>query len=316
MTVSPEAPVRRHPEEGRRVSPSHARSIDDRELAAHGIRRVGDRPGLRSRERTSGGVRLLGIGGGSSELSVDTTTAYPGHAVFAFVDAQSLWSRTENEPWVEVESGLVIAPNGLSRRLRWAGSWRLVAVLVPRAAIASFVPTLPAETALYPDRRLLDASMKRFVGGLLDAEEKASAIEQYAIEQLVMEMCGAVLLDRIGGVSGQGSPHDVLRERAIAVIAQQCGDPALNPARVAREVQSSLRQLQLVFSEAGNSVAAEIRRQRARLAHSLLVDSRYDVLSVDQIAQRAGFQSSMSMRRALDEAYGATPRALRSARHA
>jgi transcriptional regulator GlxA family with amidase domain len=127
-------------------------------------------------------------------------------------------------------------------------------------------------------------------------------------------MGGAILLDRIGAVSGHGSPHAVLRDRAIAVISQQCGDPSLAPTQVAREVQSSLRQLQLVFAEADNSVAGEIRRQRARLARSLLIDSRFDVLSIEQVAQRSGFQSPMSLRRALDEAYKTTPRALRAQR--
>lgn len=293
-----------------------AYSIDDRELARYGVRRLGDRPGLRSRVRTSGGVLLLGMGGSTSELNVDTASAYPEHSVFAFIETQGLWSRLEGEPWVETEGGLVLAPGGVVRRLRWSGPWRLVAALVPRTAVASFVPSLPPDASVYPERRLLDSSMQRFVAGLLEADAPASAIEQYAIEQLVMEMSGALLLDRIGGVAGQGSPHEVLRERAIAVIAQQCADPSLNPARVAHEVQSSLRQLQLVFSEAGNSVAGEIRRQRARLAHSLLMDSRYDVLSIDQIAQRAGFHSPMSLRRALDEYYSCTPRALRSARRA
>ncbi|UUE21487.1 AraC family transcriptional regulator [Microbacterium sp. J1-1] len=295
---------------------SSAQVIDDRALAAHGVRRIGDRPGLRSRERTSGEIILLSTNGGTSELHVDTVSAYPDHAVFAFVQAHALWSRLDGEPWVETAGGLVVAAQGITRRLRWAGAWRFVAALVPRSAVASFVPSLPPDATLYTERRLLDTSMQQFIDCLLDTDDKASAIEQYAIEQLVMEMSGAVLLDRIGGVSGQGSPHAVLRERAIAVIAQQCGDPALNPAQVAHEVQSSLRQLQLVFSESGNSVAAEIRRQRARLAHSLLVDSRYDVLSIDQIAQRAGFHSPMSMRRALDEAYQATPRALRATRRA
>lgn len=293
-----------------------AHSIDDRELSLHGIRRVGDHPGLRSRVRSSRGVLLLGMGGATSELTVDTVSAYPDHSVFAFLEAQALWSRVDGEPWVETESGLVIAPHGITRRLRAAGVWRCVAALVPRSAIASFVPSLPPDASVYPERRLLDASLQRFIAGLLDTDAHASAIEQYAIEQLVMEMSGALVLDRVGGVTGQGTPHEVLRERAIAVIAQQCGDPSLNPARVAREVQSSLRQLQLVFSEVSNSVAGEIRRQRARLAHSLLMDSRYDVLSIDQIAQRAGFQSPMSLRRALDESYSATPRALRSARRA
>lgn len=293
-----------------------ARSIDDQELSMHGVRRIGDRPGLRSRVRTSGGVRLLGLAGGSSELSIDTASVYPEYSVFAFVEAQALWSRLDGEPWVETEGGLVIAPHGITRRLRWAGAWRVTAALVPRAAIASFTQSVSPDAKVYPERRLLDASMQRFVAGLLDADSQASAIEQYAIEQLVMEMSGAVLLDRVGAVTGQGTPHEVLRGRATAVIAQQCGDPGLNPTQVAREVQSSLRQLQLVFAESGGSVAGEIRRQRARLAHSLLMDSRYDVLSIDQIAQRSGFHSPMSLRRALDEAYACTPRALRSARRA
>ncbi|KJL29311.1 helix-turn-helix domain-containing protein [Microbacterium oxydans] len=291
-----------------------ARVIDDRDLSEHGISRVGDRAALRSRERASGAVLMLSVSGFSTELTIDTTMAYPDHSVFAFVETEAMWAKLDGEPWVQTEGGLVIAPNGITRRLRWAGAWRLTAALVPRTAIASFVPALPPDATVYPDRRLLDTSMQQFIGNLLEAEGRASAIEQYAIEQLVMEMSGALLLDRIGAVTAQGSPHEVLRDRAIAVIAQQCGDPSLNPVRVAREVQSSLRQLQLVFSEAGNTVAGEIRRQRARLAHSLLVDSRYDVLSIEQVSQRAGFHSPMSLRRALDEAYQTTPRGLRAGR--
>ena len=291
-----------------------ARLVDDRDLSQHGIVRVGDRAPLRSRERASGAVLMLNLSGTSTELVVDTARAYPEHSVFAFVEAEAMWSKLDGEPWVETEGGLVIAPKGITRRLRWSGAWRLVAVIVPRNAIASFVPSLPADATVYPDRRLLDTSMQLFISNLLEGEGRASAIEQYAIEQLVMEMSGTLLLDRMGAVTGQGSPHEVLRDRAIAVIAQQCGDPSLTPVRVAREVQSSLRQLQLVFSEGGITVAGEIRRQRARLAHSLLVDSRYDVLSIEQVSQRAGFHSPMSLRRALDEAYQTTPRALRAGR--
>lgn len=81
-------------------------------------------------------------------------------------------------------------------------------------------------------------------------------------------------------------------------------------------MRSSLRQLQLVFAEAENSVAGEIRHQRARLAKSLLLDSRFDSLSIEQISQRAGFPPPISLRRALEEEYGATPRALRAHREA
>ncbi|WP_341946136.1 helix-turn-helix domain-containing protein [Microbacterium sp. LWH11-1.2] len=294
----------------------NVREIGPQELIDHGIRPVGDRASLRARERTPGSVILLTMSGTSSEVAIDTLTAHPEHAVFAFIQAEALWSRMQDEPWLQIENGMVIAAPGLTRGLRCQGAWSATVALVPRTAMASFVSTLPTDARIFPERRLLDRAMQDFVEGLLDADERATAIERYAVEQLVVEMGGAILLDRVGAVSGQGSPRAVLRDRAIAVIAQQCGDPSLTPTQVAREVQSSLRQLQLVFAEAENSVAGEIRRQRARLARSLLVDSRYDVLSIEQIAQRSGFQSPMSLRRALDEAYRATPRALRARRRA
>ena len=292
------------------------REIGPRELIEHGIRPVGDRFSLRARERTPGDVILMTMRGSSNEIAIDTQATHPEHAVFAFIEAEALWSRLHDEPWLQIEDGMVIAAPGLKRGLRCQGFWSATVAFIPRTAMASFVSTLPADAELFPERRLLDRAMQDFVEGLLDADERATAIERYAVEQLVLEMGGAILLDRVGAVSGQGSPRAVLRDRAIAVIAQQCGDPSLTPTQVAREVQSSLRQLQLVFAEAENSVAGEIRRQRARLARSLLIDSRYDVLSIEQIAQRAGFQSPMSLRRALDEAYRATPRALRARRRA
>lgn len=153
--------------------------------------------------------------------------------------------------------------------------------------------------------------MRQFVASLLTTDGPASAIELYAIEQILTEKSGALLLDRLGVPSG---PHAATRARAIAVIVEQCGDRSLTPTRVAREIHVSLRQLHLVFSESGNQIAREIRRHRARLAHSLLVDSRYDLLSMDQIGHRAGFPSAASLRRALDESYASAPSALRSRR--
>lgn len=292
------------------------REIGPLELVEHGIRVIGDRASMRVRKRTPGMITLLALRGASTDLAIDTATAHPEHAVFTFIEADAVWSKMKDEPWLPISSGLVIAAPGITRRLRCRGMWRATAAFVPRAAMASFVPALPSDAQVFPDRRLLDRAMQDFVEGLLDADERATAIERYAVEQLIVEMGGAILLDRIGAVSGHGSPRAVLRDRAIAVIAQQCGDPSLTPAQVAREVQSSLRQLQVVFAEADNSVAGEIRRQRARLARSLLVDSRYDVLSIEQVAQRAGFQSPMSLRRALDESYKTTPRGLRAQRRA
>lgn len=291
-----------------------AREIGHLDLAVHGVR-FRDHATVRVRERASGEITLATLRGtAASEFLVDTATSHPDHVLFAFIDAPAVWSKLGDEPWLEIEERVVIAPLGLDHVVHCRGPWRITAALVPRTAVATFVPQLAAGLHLYSERRVLDLAMDAFLTELVDAQSRTSAIERYAIEQLVLEMSGALLLDRLGSVAAQGPPRVVLRDRALAVIAQQCGDPALTPAQVAREVQSSLRQLQLVFAEADTSVAAEIRRHRARLARTLLLDSRYDVLSVDQIALRAGFHSSVSLRRALDDAFDTTPRALRSGR--
>lgn len=285
------------------------------ELAEYGVRPSVRSTATRALRRRLGALSILALSGESGELAVDTPSALPQHAVFAMTDAGAMWSKLDDEPWVQVEHGLVIAPLGVSRRLRFAGGWRTVVVYVPREVLTSFVPALPGHVQFVADRRVLDIAFESFLKALVRAGRSSSAIEDYAIEQLIMEMCGAVLLDRTGVVTGRGSPHDVLRDRALAVIAQQCADADLTPELVAHQVQSSLRQLQLVFAEAGNSVAVEIRRQRARLARSVLSESRFDVLSVEQVAHRSGFRSAMSLRRALDEFYGTTPREVRMVRH-
>ncbi|MFJ6534104.1 helix-turn-helix domain-containing protein [Microbacterium sp. NPDC091662] len=298
------------------MNPGDVSEIGSVELITHGVRAVDDRTTLRATQRTPGPVILLSLQGPATELAIDTVTAHPDHAVFAFVEGSGLSAKEQHGPWLPIESGLVVAPPGIAQHVRCAGPWHITAAYVPRAALGAFVSALPATTRVLEERRPLDRAMQAFVEQVLDVDDEATAIERYAMEHLIVEMSGAILLDRVDTASAQRSPHAALRDRAVAVIAQQCGDPGLNPAVVAREVQSSLRQLQLVFAEAENSVAGEIRHQRARLARSLLVDSRFDVLSIEQISQRAGFHSPISLRRALEEDYGTTPRGLRAHRGA
>ncbi len=160
--------------------------------------------------------------------------------------------------------------------------------------------------------------MRAFVTALMaqhrSTQALPSAIENYALEQLLVEMSGAALLDRLGGGERRGTPQASLRDRAMAIIVQQAASPDLTPELVAREARASLRQLQTVFAEIGTTVSAEIRKRRAYLAHGLLQNDRYDVLSVFQIAERSGFGTTMSMRRALAEFYGKCPRDIRDGR--
>ncbi|MFS0892915.1 hypothetical protein [Microbacterium sp. 179-I 3D3 NHS] len=268
------------------------------------------------RQRMLGGVELLTMRGTSAEVAIDTAATHPDHAVIAFIEADALWTRNGDAPWRRAESGLVIAAPGISRDLRGEGDWLVTAALLPRSAVATFASPFPDEPQLFTDRRLLDLAMERFIDGVLGVEIPATEIEQRALEHMVIDLGGAIVRDRVGEIASRVSSRAALRDRAVGFIAQQCSDPDLAPVDVANAVESSLRLLQVVFAEAGNTVAGEIRRQRARLARSLLVDSRFDELGLELIAQLSGFRSSMSLRRALEDVYQTTPRALRAERPA
>lgn len=295
------------------MGPENARPVSHTTLLSHGIRALGDLAPFHAVEHAPGPMILLSIDGGPNELVIDTVAARPDHAVFAFVDTAPS-STMQSGAWPALESGLVLAPSGIAHHVRCEAVWRITAAYVPRAALVAAGAALPVTASSYTGRRQLDRAMQAFIEQILSAEEQATAVERYAIARLILEMSDAILFDRVGEDSRQRSSQAALRDRALALIAQQCGDPSLNPASIARELQTSLRQLQLVFAEAEKTVAGEIRHQRARLAQSLLIDSRFDALSIEQISQRAGFHSPMSLRRAIEEHHGTTPSALRAHR--
>lgn len=268
---------------------------------------------MSARERTCGAVSIWSLWGDAAEFIVHPE-ADDDHLSLVFVEAGTFTSRYADEPWIDVERGLIVAPRGIARQVRFDENWRLLIARIPRTAVEAFVPQLPDAVHPLPDGRVLDRGMRSFLAQIIAQDEPGSAIENYAIEQLIMEMAGAVLLDRMGIGTAHGSPRSVLRDRALAVIAQQCVDPDLTPARVAQHVASSLRHLQAVFAESDTTVAGEIRRHRARTARSLLTDSRYDVLTMEQVAKRSGFGNSIGLRRALHDIYHASPRTLRARR--
>ncbi|WP_309064566.1 helix-turn-helix domain-containing protein [Microbacterium sp.] len=287
---------------------------DVRVIAAHRVRGTAGAPRITTRQRVCGSVTIWTIETDAAEYQVQPEPDDDQFFTFAFIESGRVLSKFHDEPWRNIGPSLVIAPEGLERRLRFEGTCRLTVAKVPKSAIAGFVTELPGSARVLEDQRLLDRALLAFLTAVMDAEGEGSAIDRYAIEHLVLEMCGAILLDRLGTVWAQGNPAAALRDRALAVIAQQCEDSDLTPERVAKAVQSSLRHLQSLFADAGTTVAGEIRRHRARLARATLLDSRYDVLSVEQVAQRSGFRNTMSLRRALHEIYGTGPRELRRCR--
>lgn len=216
----------------------------------------------------------------------------------------------------ECGGALLVVPGGQDVESPFLGYGDVDRIRLARGTAETFAPHALTGVQFFPTLTRLDRAAHSFIRAMMGhpVEHRRSSIEDYASEQILLELAGSVLLEHCGSSWAPGSASSALRDEAMAVIAQRCADKHLKPEAVAKAVQSSLRRVQAAFAEVGNSIAAEIRRQRGRLAKNLLTDSRYDVLSVQQIAEQTGFGTTTALRRALDELYGCGPRELREGR--
>lgn len=288
---------------------------DSGALSREGVTGVGGVLGVDARVRAFGAILVIEAWGVGSEIerrplrpgfpSIDIIFVERGE--FEYLDAGA-WRRSRGP--------LLIAPSGLPYRVRFISEWKFVVARVPREAMLAYVPMFTDSVGIYGDLTMPERGMHAFLSHAVRSESQVSEADSRTVDRQVLDMAGTLVLGRSGQALSTDTPRGALRNGALRVISERSSDPEFSPEAVAKAVNSSLRRLQEIFAEAGSTVAAEIRRERARLARSLLQDSRFDDLSTGEIAGRSGFGSSASLRRALDELYRLTPRELRGQRAA
>ena len=109
------------------------------------------------------------------------------------------------------------------------------------------------------------------------------------------------------------NPHaldDSTYGRALDYIRRHHTDPMISATAVARAVGVSIRTLQRAF-EHSRSASQWITQFRTDTALSLLRDHRFANLTMDDVAQRAGFGSTVGLRRAVLAATGLAPSEVR-----
>ncbi|MCA0379417.1 MAG: helix-turn-helix domain-containing protein [Actinobacteria bacterium] len=283
------------------------------DLARSGVRGVNGSLGMAARVRAYGAVLVIGVSGTGSEF--ERRPVRPGLPTIDIIFVKrGEFAYLEGEQWVASRGPLMVAPSGLPNRVRFNSDWEFVVARIPREALLPFVPMLSDEVQIYEELSVPEKAMEAFLAQSVESEQEVSPSDSHTVDRMILEMAGTMLRARQGETLQPGSPHAALRDRIMLDIAKQSSDSQLDPARLSRDAGVSLRHLQSVFSEAGTSVAGEIRRERARVARSTLQDARFDELSIEDVAGQSGFGSSVSMRRALDEIYRLNPRELRNRR--
>lgn len=105
--------------------------------------------------------------------------------------------------------------------------------------------------------------------------------------------------------------NSTLVQRVQEYVRLHLAEPDLTAARIAAEHHVSVRQLYLILSRAGITLADWIRTQRLEECKRELASSAYQFMTIEAIAHRWGFASAPHFSRVFKAAYGVSPRDVR-----
>jgi AraC-like DNA-binding protein len=154
--------------------------------------------------------------------------------------------------------------------------------------------------------------LRVFALAVVDSAWNPSDVASLATERAIEDLVVGLLLECEDYAMDSEDLRAGLRARASSLIAANHGDAELRPAGVARQLGVSLRHLQRSFEGTGTSVALQIRRNRAEYAAMLLSGRSAAILTMAEIAERAGFASTFELRAAFKSRFGTLPSQFRA----
>lgn len=193
--------------------------------------------------------------------------------------------------------------------LTFPGRMSEVVLQLPRRCIPATGPAFAELTA----RPLPDGGPLRALTALAASANPSVApdhpLEDAAIADAVVSLVGAI----VSAETAYTAPRldtELLRAALRHFIADHLADPRLSPEFVAHAHHVSLRLVQKLFAQVGDSPAAYIRRRRLESARRLLLSGT----PVHQAAHLTGFGDIDTFSRAFKREFGSPPSAFRSGR--
>ncbi|MFD5224624.1 helix-turn-helix domain-containing protein [Microbacterium sp. NPDC058342] len=195
-------------------------------------------------------------------------------------------------------------------RIRAMGSGQLTAVTVPASSLCELPGFVQSVSKRVLVGGILSVPTWSFLNSLVDQPLPWAPMAAYFAETLITEMLSSVVLTIEASRSRSTSERSVLR-RARAHIAAFARDRRLSTQTIADSLGTSVRSLQRVFADAGQSLSTEMRRARVQAAIALLRSAEASFMSLDEIARSAGYLDAVAMRRAFHSAGARQPRRYR-----
>jgi AraC-like DNA-binding protein len=193
---------------------------------------------------------------------------------------------------------------------------RLAAVRFPHRVMGITANATHRLTAHpWPGTSGVGALVSTMFTALADQLTKLSVVERAPLGDTLGGLITALFAERL--TPAPGDPlvaHQMLMLRIQAHAREHLADPLLTPAMLARRHNISLRYLQLLFAEQGNSPARWLRDERLARCRADLADPRHDHLTVTAIGARWGLHGASQISRLFRHRYGLTPSEFRRRR--
>jgi len=187
--------------------------------------------------------------------------------------------------------------------------------VLPRETLAPLLAT--------PERVGISFSGDDGLGALLAGSvrmlaEQAGTLDAVSQRILRIHLCNLAALTVGATRQAEEVTHKTYRlarrQEILAYIESHLGDNDLSAEKAARDLHMSTRWLHVLFGEGGTSFATWVARRRIEECQRLLVDPRYDRLSISAIAFRCGFNDLSTFYRRFRAQCGLTPRDVRQGR--
>jgi AraC-like DNA-binding protein len=191
-----------------------------------------------------------------------------------------------------------------------SGPMRIAMLTFPRTLLPVDERRVHSIVGSFMPRRLPGSDlMRQLLVGLADA------IEPVEYADVLAECTTGLISHRLGLPDGV-TPHTRRRlylARIREVIRANLGDPALDPARIARAAAISPRYLHRVLEDTGSTAMQLVKQLRLQECRRRLEDPALRAVPVGQIALACGYRRPDQFARDFRGAFGLTPTQVRDA---
>ena len=186
-------------------------------------------------------------------------------------------------------------------------TFRMLVIMFPAQLLRLDPRTVSSLTASrVSGRKGLGALTSRLLSSLGEQLSHGEAPNQIQVSDAALALIAATFAERAGR-AGPASPALVIRLKIESFVADKLSDPDLSVAGIAAAHNVSVRYLQKIFEERGQTVSGWIRQQRLDQCRRDLANPSMVSRPVAAVGMHWGFSDASSFSRAFKTAFGFTP---------